>query len=62
MVGSYSVGDFHITSGAGGIVAITDPMVPNGGSVAPGPAHNFPRGGVDLPNIAFGAQTTPRLC
>jgi hypothetical protein len=58
MVGSYSVGDFHVTSGAGGTVAITDPMVPNGGSVAPGPAHNFPRGGVDLPNIAFGAQTT----
>ena len=56
--GSYSVGDFHITSGAGGTVAITDPTVPNGGSVAPGPAHNFPRGGVDLPNIAFGAQTT----
>jgi trimeric autotransporter adhesin len=58
MVGSYSVGDFHITSGAGGTVAITDPAVPNGGSVAPGPAHNFPQGGVDLPNIAFGAQTT----
>ena len=58
MVGSYSVGEFHITSGAGGTVAITDPTVPNGGSVAPGPAHNFPQGGVDLPNIAFGAQTT----
>ena len=45
-------------SGAGGTVAITDPTVPNGGSVEPGPAHNFPQGGVDLPNIAFGAQTT----
>jgi hypothetical protein len=49
MVGSYSVGEFHITSGAGGTVAITDPTVPNGGSVEPGPAHNFPQGGVDLP-------------
>jgi hypothetical protein len=58
MVGSYSVGEFHITSGAGGTVAITDPTVPNGGSVEPGPAHNFPQGGVDLPNIAFGARTT----
>ena len=33
MVGSYSAGNFHITSGAGGAVAITDPSVPNGGSV-----------------------------
>jgi hypothetical protein len=35
MVGSYSVGDFHITSGAGGTVAITAPLVPNGGRVEP---------------------------
>ena len=47
-----------ITSGAGGTVAITDPTVPNGGGVEPGPAHNFPQGGVDVPDIAFGAQTT----
>ena len=47
MVGSYSAGNFHITSGAGGTVAITDPTVPNGGSVEPGAA-----------NVTFGAQTT----
>jgi hypothetical protein len=47
MVGSYSVGNFHITSGAGGTVAITGPTVPNGGSVEPGAA-----------NVTFGAQTT----
>jgi hypothetical protein len=39
-------------------VEIFDPAVPNGGSVAPGPAQSFPRDGIGLPNIAFGAQTT----
>ena len=39
-------------------MAIIDPTVPNGGSVAPAPAAAFPRQGIDLPNIAFGAQTT----
>jgi hypothetical protein len=58
MVGSYSVGDFHITSGAGGTVEIIDPAVPNGGSVQPSAASTFPRPGIDLPDIAFGAQTT----
>jgi hypothetical protein len=47
MAGSYSAGNFHITSGAGGSVAITDPTVPIGGSVEPGVAH-----------IATGAHTT----
>ena len=56
--GSYSAGDFHITSGAGGTVEIVDPTVPNGGSVEPGPAQALPRAGIDLPNVAFGAQTT----
>jgi hypothetical protein len=32
--------------------------VPNGGSAAAGPAQSFPRNGIDLPDIAFGAQTT----
>ena len=32
---------------------IVDPAVPNGGS-----AQTFPRQGLDLPDIAFGAQTT----
>jgi trimeric autotransporter adhesin len=58
MVGSYSAGNFHITSGSGGTVEITDPAVPNGGSVTPAPAQHFPQGGIDLPNIAFGARTT----
>jgi len=39
-------------------VEIVDPTVPNGGSVAPEPAQTFPRNGIDLPDIAFGAQTT----
>jgi hypothetical protein len=58
MVGSYSAGNFHITSGAGGTVAITDPAVPNGGSVQSSTASTFPRPGIDLPDIAFGAHTT----
>jgi hypothetical protein len=56
--GSYSAANFQITSGISGTVEITDPTVPNGGSVEPGPAQSFPRQGIDLPNIAFGAQTT----
>ena len=32
--------------------------MPNGGSVAPGSAQSFPRQGIDLPDITFGAQTT----
>jgi hypothetical protein len=58
MAGSYSAGDFHIASGVNSTVAITDPAVPNGGSVVPGPTTAFPRDGIDLPNIAFGAHTT----
>ena len=58
MVGSYSAGDFHITSGNGGVVEITDPTVPNGGSVTSSATGTFPRGGIDVPEIAFGAQTT----
>jgi hypothetical protein len=41
MVGTYSAGDFHVISGNGGTVAITDPTVPNGGSVQLGTA--FPQ-------------------
>ena len=58
MVGHYSAGNFVITSGSGGTVEITDPTVPNGGSVEPVNSGTFPQHGVDLPNIAFGAQTT----
>ena len=58
MVGSYSAGDFHITSGNGGVVEITDPTVPNGGSVTSSATGRFPQLGTDLPDIAFGARTT----
>jgi autotransporter passenger strand-loop-strand repeat protein len=56
MVGHYSAGNFVISAGSSGVVEITDPTVPNGGSVAP--AQTFPRQGIDLADIAFGAQTT----
>ena len=39
-------------------MAITDPTVPNGGSAEVGGARTLPQHGIDLPNIAFGAQTT----
>lgn len=57
LIGNYSSGNFHITSGISGSVKITDPAVVNGGSVVSAPAQPFPRGGIDLPNIAFGAHT-----
>jgi hypothetical protein len=56
--GKYVTSNFHIIAGNGGVVEIVDPTVPYGGSVEPGPAQTFPRQGIDLPNIAFGAQTT----
>ena len=57
-VGHYVTSNFHVTAGTGGTVAITDPTVPNGGSVQPSAGATFPRAGVDLADIAFGAQTT----
>ena len=33
LIGTYSSGNFHITSGTGDTVEITDPAVPNGGEV-----------------------------
>ena len=57
MVGHYSAGNFVITAGIGGTVAITDPTVPNGGSAEVGVVLTLPQHGIDLPNIAFGAQT-----
>jgi hypothetical protein len=58
LIGNYSVANFHVTSGIGGSVKITDPGAVNGGSVEIGNAQAFPGHGIDLPNIAFGAQTT----
>ncbi len=56
--GHYVASNFRVTSGNGGIVEIVDPTVPNGGSVELGASGALPRDGIDLPNIAFGAQTT----
>jgi len=50
-VGHYVTSNFQISSGFSGSVAIFDPTVPDGGSVQSVSAQN-------LPNIAFGVQTT----
>ena len=42
-VGAYSAGNFHITSGVSGTVAIIDPTVPNGGSAEVGAPARFPQ-------------------
>jgi len=58
MIGAYTSANFSAKADSAGNVEIIDPAVPNGGSVASGPARTFPRNGIDLPDIAFGAQTT----
>lgn len=58
LIGTYSAGNFHISSGISGSVKITDPGIVNGGSVPFGDVEVFPHHGVDLPHIANGAQTT----
>jgi fibronectin-binding autotransporter adhesin len=58
MSGSYTSANFSAKADSDGNVEIVDPTVPNGGSVELGPARTFPRAGIDLPDIAFGAQTT----
>ena len=57
ILGSYSATNFSAQNNSGD-VEIFDPTVPNGGSVELGGAGAFPRQGIDLPNIAFGAKTT----
>jgi hypothetical protein len=57
MIGSYTSASFSSTSGVSGTVAIVDPTVVNGGSVERGPVQTFPPHGLDLPDIAFSAQT-----
>ena len=58
LVGTYSAGNFVSTT-VDGHVAITDPGVVNGGSTGAGMVGaSAPLNGVDLPDIAFGAQTT----
>jgi hypothetical protein len=58
MIGTYTSKNFSTKADGQGNVEIVDPTVPNGGSVALGPTQTFPRGGIDLPDIVFGAQTT----
>jgi len=58
MIGTYTSKNFSTKADGQGSVEIVDPTVPNGGSVALGPTQTFPQGGIDLPDIAFGAQTT----
>jgi hypothetical protein len=58
-VGSYTSANFNIGSGVISSVTITDPGVVNGGSVDGGAVPTFDaHSGIDLPDIAFGAQTT----
>ena len=56
MIGNYTSANFSAKADGNGNVEIIDPAVPNGGSAEPG--QSFPRNGIDLPDIAFGAQTT----
>jgi hypothetical protein len=58
MIGAYTSANFSAKADCAGNVEIVDPTVVNGGSVEPGPVQTFPRNGLDLPDIAFGAQTT----
>jgi hypothetical protein len=58
LVGAYTSSSFHLVSGIGGTVAITDPEVVNGGSVELGPVQALPGHGVDLPDLAFGGAGT----
>jgi hypothetical protein len=64
-VGAYSSGNFEFGDGAhasgaiSGTVTIRDPAVPNGGTVnSDTVGSSLPHSGIDLPDIAFGAQTT----
>jgi hypothetical protein len=58
MIGSYTSANFSARADGSGSLEIFDPMVVNGGSVAPGLAQTLPRHGIDLSDISFGAQTT----
>ena len=57
-IGNYTSANFSAKADGHGNVEIIDPAVPNGGSAELGPAQSFPRNGIDLPDITFGAQTT----
>jgi hypothetical protein len=57
MIGSYTSANFSAKADNDGKVQIVDPAVVNGGSVEVGNAKAVPRIGIDLPDIAFGAQT-----
>ena len=58
-IGHYTSANFRVTAGVSGTVAILGPAVVNGGSVDTGSATILGRHhGVDVSQIAFGAQTT----
>ena len=58
LIGTYSPGEFKLTSGIGGTVEITDPAVINGGGIPLRSAQPSPQQGTDLPNFSSWAQTT----
>jgi hypothetical protein len=58
MIGTYTSANFSARDDGNGHVEIFDPTVPNGGSVVASATSTFPHGGIDLPNIASGAQAT----
>jgi autotransporter passenger strand-loop-strand repeat protein len=59
MIGAYTSANFSALADSNSKVEIVDPTVPNGGSVYGGPGPTFnAHSGIDLSDIAFGAQTT----
>jgi hypothetical protein len=58
MIGAYTSANFSARADGSGNVEIFDPAVPNGGSAVPRVGQSLPWHGLDLPSIAFGAQTT----
>jgi hypothetical protein len=59
LIGNYSSANFSVTSGINGTVKIIDPVVVNGGRVDAAATPTFDaHSGIDLPDVAFGAQTT----
>jgi hypothetical protein len=56
--GHHTSANFSARDDGNGHVEIFDPSVSNGGSVVASATSTFPHGGIDLPNLTFGAQTT----
>jgi trimeric autotransporter adhesin len=58
LVGNYVTSNFTSGSDANGNLEITDPRVGGGGTEDVGSSRTSPPRSIDLPNIAFGVQTT----